>query len=243
MDGSMVTTTVEARRDMAACLRWLAREGMHEGIANHVSLAVGGSRFLMNPWGIHWSRMRASDMLELDAEEEPTGLGDAVDPTAWAIHGALHRRVPHATCVMHLHPHYATALSVLEDPTLPPVDQTTMRFWNRVAVDTGFDGMGLGDEAERLATTIGDKPMLMMAQHGVMAVGPSLAQCFDDLYHFERGARTYLTALATGRALRPASAEVAEKTARQWEAYEGGPEKHLAAVRAVLDAEGSDYAD
>ena len=181
-------------------------------------------------------------MLVLDMHEEPTGLGDRVDPTAWAIHGALHRKVPHAACVMHLHPRYSTALSALADPTLPPIDQTTMRFWNRVAVDDGFDGMGLGDEAERLAGTLGNRSFLMMAQHGVMAVGPSVAQCLDDLYHFERGAETYMLALSTGWPLNVAAPEVAEKTARQWEGYEGGPEKHLAAIRDVLDAEAPDYA-
>ena len=242
MDGARITDETEARRDLAASLRWFARLGMNEGIANHFSLMLDDRRFLMNPWGVHWSRMRASDMLLLDMHEAPTGLGDRVDPTAWAIHGALHRRVPHAACVMHLHPRHATALSALADPTLPPIDQTTMRFWNRVAVDDGFDGMGLGDEAERLAGTLGNRSFLMMAQHGVMAVGPSVAQCLDDLYHFERGAETYMLALATGRPLAVASAEVAEKTARQWEGYEGAAEKHLAAIRDVLDAEAPDYA-
>lgn len=234
---------IEERRDLAASLRWTAREQMNEGIANHYSLAVSddGARFLINPFGRHWSKMRAGDLVELDANEEPTALGDTIDPTAWAIHGALHRRVPHARCIMHLHSAYATALSCLKDPTLPPVDQNSMRFFNRVAVDDGFDGMGLGDEAERIARCLGNRSVMMMGQHGVLVAGRSVAEAYDVIYTFEQAARTYMLALQTGRPLNIASDTVAEKTARQWEEFEAGPRKHLAAIRAVLDDDEPEY--
>ncbi|MEL7347345.1 MAG: class II aldolase/adducin family protein, partial [Pseudomonadota bacterium] len=157
------------------------------------------------------------------------------------IHGALHRNVPQARCVMHLHSKYATALAVLEDPSLPPIDQSSMRFFNRIAVDMGFDGMGLDEEAERMSRTLGNRSVLMMAQHGVLVAGPTVGWCFDMIYYFEKAAETYLTALSTGRSLNIASDAVAEKTARQWEAYPGIGEKHLSAIRAVLDAEEPAY--
>ncbi|MEM6669052.1 MAG: class II aldolase and adducin N-terminal domain-containing protein [Pseudomonadota bacterium] len=237
-------THIEHRRDMAAAFRWTARLDMHEGIANHYSLAVSddGAQFLMNPYGRHWSKMRASDLVELDANREPTDLGDRVDPTAWAIHGAIHRKVPHARCVMHLHSKYATALSCLKDPTLPPIDQTTMRFFNRVAIDFGFDGMGLDDEAERLATILGNRSVMMMGQHGVLVVAPTVAQAFDEIYYFEKAAQNYIVALSTGRELNIASDDVAEKTARQWADYPSAGQKHLAAIRDLLDEEEPEYA-
>jgi ribulose-5-phosphate 4-epimerase/fuculose-1-phosphate aldolase len=233
---------LEARRDLAAALRFTARLGMHEGIANHYSLAVSddGRRFLMNPYGRHWSMMRASDLVELDADAT-VEVGDHVDPTAMAIHGALHRHVPQARCVMHLHSKYATVLACLKDPVMPPIDQNSMRFYNRVAIDDGYDGMGLGDEAERIARQIGNHAILLMGQHGILVAGPSVAQCFDDIYYFERAAETYITALSTGRALNIASHDVAEKTARQWAEYPAFAQKHLAAIRAILDAEEPDY--
>jgi ribulose-5-phosphate 4-epimerase/fuculose-1-phosphate aldolase len=237
---------IEARRDLAAALRWTARLGMHEGIANHFSLAVSddGARFLMNPYGVHWSKMRASDLVELDANaDEPDELGEAVDPTAWAIHGAMHRAVPHARCIMHIHSRYATALACLKDPELPPIDQNTMRFYNRVAFDDGYDGMGLGEEAERLTTRLGNKSVMLMGQHGLMTAGPTVAHAFDDLYYFEKSAETYLTALSSGRELNVASHEVAEKTAQQWADYPNAATKHLAAIRAVLDDEEPAYRD
>lgn len=235
---------LEERRDLAAALRYTARLGMHESIANHYSLAVSddGQRFLMNPYGRHWSMMRASDLLELDAGAD-VETGDHVDPTAFAIHGALHRNVPHARCVMHLHSKYATALACLKNPVMPPIDQNTMRFYKRVAIDDGFDGMGLGQEAERLGTRLGNYSVMLMGQHGILVVGPSVAQCFDDIYYFERAAETYITALSSGLPLNIASDEVAEKTARQWAEYPGFAVKHLAAIRAILDAKEPEYRD
>lgn len=233
----------EARADLAAAFRWTARLDWHDGIANHFSLAVGdGDQFLLNPYGIHWSMLKASDLLLLDANELPDDLGGAVEPTAWGIHGALHRRLPQARCVMHLHSRFATALSALADPTLPPVDQTTMRYFNRVAIDTGYDGLGVGDEGERLAGCIGNHRVLMMGQHGVLTVGETVGQCFDLLYSFEKGAETYMRALSTGRPLAIASEAVAEKTAQQWEMETHFGDIHLTAIRSVLDREGQDYA-
>ena len=231
----------EIRADMAASFRWCARLGLNEGIANHFSVAVNedGTRFLVNPEGKYWSHLSASDMVEVDANDMDAAEG--VDRTALAIHGALHRRLPRARVVMHLHSRYATVLSTLKDPTLPPIDQTSMRFFNRVAVDSGFDGMGLGDEAERLATCLGNHNILMMGQHGVLVVGESVGQCFDDIFYFERAAETYVLALQTGQALNLASADVAEKTAQQWDDYEDGGEMHLRAIRDVLDGEEPGY--
>ena len=233
----------EARRDLAAIFRWTARENMHEGVANHFSYAISddGQRFLMNPFGKHFSKMRASDLIEIDAAQYPAELRGRIDPTAWAIHSAMHRNNPQARCIVHLHTHYATALSALKSPTLPAIDQTSCRFHNRVAVDLGFGGMGLGDEAERLSTLLGNKMMMMMGNHGFLTVGPTPALAFDLAYHFERGCRTYITALSTGRALSVLGDDVAEKTARQWESYDDANEQHLAAIRAVLDEEEPDY--
>ncbi|MBT4519575.1 MAG: hypothetical protein HOC23_06185 [Halieaceae bacterium] len=233
----------EERRQLAAALRWTARLNMHEGIANHFSLSVSddGSQFLINPYGRHWSKMKASDLLELDAHMTPEGVNDVVDPTAWAIHGALHRLVPHARCIMHVHSKYVTALACLKSPLMPPIDQNTMRFFNRVAVDTGFDGMGLGREAERLAGTLGEHRVLIMGNHGVLVVAETVAGAFDDLYYFERAAETYITALQSGLELNVVSDKVAEKTARQWENYPNAAQKHLSAICAVLEEEEPEY--
>lgn len=237
-------THAQARAELACAFRWTARLGMHEAIANHFSLAVSedGRRFLINPYGRHFSRVRASDLLLLDADD-PSSLDrpDAPDITAWALHGALHRRHPSARCILHVHSKYATALACLADSRLPPIEQNSMRFFERVAIDEGFDGMGLGDEAERVSRQLGDKPILLMGNHGVLVAAPSVAQAFDDLYYFERACELYLTALSSGRPLRIASDEVARKTARQWLDYPDFAVRHFTALQEILDQEEPDY--
>ena len=231
------------RVDLAAAFRWTARLGMHEGIANHYSLAVSddGARFLINPYGRHFSKMRASDLLLLDATDPKTAELPGIDPTAWAIHGAVHRQVPRARCVLHLHSRYALALACLKDCSMPPIDQNTMRFYGRLAVDEHFDGMGLGDEAERLPQCLGDKNVLIMGNHGVMVVGETVAGAFDELYYFEKAAETLITALSSGRELRIASPEIAAKTAQQWLEYPQFADRHFAAIKDILDEECPDY--
>ncbi len=235
----------EQRCDLAAAFRWTARLNWHEGIANHFSLAVSddGSRFLVNPYGQHFSRMRASDLMELDANNPEHGDLPNVDPTAWCIHGAIHRKLPHARCILHVHSKYATVLATLKDSAIPPIDQNTMRYFNRIAIDDGFDGMGLGDEAERLAGAMGNHSTLIMGNHGVLVVGENVARAFDNLYYLERAAETLITAYSTGRPLRIAPDDVAEKTARQWEDFSHFGDHHFAALRDILDQEEPDYRD
>jgi len=237
----------EDRVNLAAVFRMAARLDMHESVANHFSYAVSedGNQFLVNPIGRHFSNIRASELLLLDANDDSTmNKPNAPDPTAWAIHGAMHRNVPQARCILHLHPKYATVLASIEDQGLPPIDQNTMRYFNRVSLDTGFDGMGLGDEAERLTSTMGDNRVLIMGNHGLMVIGNTIARAFDELYYFERACSTYITALMTGKPLRIVSDEIAEKTAQQWDHFVDNTrytEAHLREVREILDREEPDY--
>lgn len=234
---------LECRRDMAAIFRWVARENLHEGIANHFSCALSedGQIFLMNPYGIHFSKITASDLLVMDTANPPDVSDSRVDITAWGIHGAMHRANPQARVLVHLHPHYATALLSLKDPSLPAIDQTTARFHNRLSWDLGFDGMGIGEEGERLSRLLGNRRILMMGQHGILTAAETPSLAFDLAYHLERGCRTYMTALATGREIAVMSDDVAEKTAQQWEDYDSAAESHLKAIRRILDEEEPDY--
>ena len=235
----------QQREELTAAFRWFARLNWHEAHANHFSVTVNdsGSRFLINPGGRHFSSVRASELVLVDADKPTTEDTNAtLDPTAWYIHSAVHRFNPRARCVMHLHSPGALALSCLEDKTLPPIDNNTARFFKRVAVDDSFDGMGLsGEEGDRLAECIGAHSVLLMGNHGVLVVGESIAQAFDDLYYFERACQTYISVLSTGRSASVMSDEIAEKTARQWEDYSGFAESHLREVLEILDREEPDY--
>ncbi len=236
------------RVDLAAAFRWTARLDMHEGVANHFSLAVNedGTSFLMNPNLAHFNRIRASDLLLINANDLATmERADAPDPTAWGLHGALHRLCPHARCALHVHPTYATVLACLADSTLPPIDQSTTMFFNRVAIDDAYDGLAFEAEAERCCATLSDpsKKVLVMGNHGIMVIGADVAETFNRLYYFERACKTYIKALSTQRPLRVLAPEIAEKTAREIETYPAIAGRHLAELKAILDQEGSDYAN
>jgi ribulose-5-phosphate 4-epimerase/fuculose-1-phosphate aldolase len=234
------------RADMAAAFRWTVRLNLHEAVANHFSLAINpaGTRFLINPNGRHFSRITASSLVEIDADDPATmDRPDAPDPTAWGLHGAIHRALPHARCLMHVHSIHATVLASLADSRLPAIDQNTAMFHNRLAVDDHYGGMAFEAEGARCATLLEDPRIttLVMGNHGVLVLGRTVAETFNRLYYFERAAETYIRALQTGRPLRLLPDEVAEKTAREWETYPGFAEAHLAELRAILDTEDPGY--
>lgn len=235
------------RVDLAAAFRWTERLNMHEGVANHFSMAVNddGTQFLMNPNQAHFSRIKASDLLLIDANDPRTLEGpDAPDPTAWGLHGGVHRGCPHARCVMHVHSIFATVLASLADSRLPPIDQNCATFFNRYVIDDGYGGLAFEDEGARCATLLSDpkKKVMIMGNHGVMIIGQTVAETFNRLYYFERAAETYIRALQTGQPLRVLSDEIAEKTAQELESYPEQDVRHLAELKAILDSEGSDYA-
>ncbi|KRW58498.1 class II aldolase and adducin N-terminal domain-containing protein [Pseudomonas sp. TTU2014-080ASC] len=233
----------QARVELACAFRWAARLDMHESIANHFSYALNesGRQFLINPGGRHFSRIRASDLLLIDLDAPDASTSSATDPTAMALHSALHRNHKHARCLLHTHSRYATALACLQDPTLPPIEQNAMRFFERVAVDDGFDGMGLGDEAERVGRLLGNKPILLMGNHGVLVAAESIGQAFDDLYYFERACELYFIARSSGLPLRVVSDEIARKTRQQWLEYPNFAQQHFTALLQILDEEEPDY--
>tara|TARA_X000001036_G_scaffold375672_1_gene364631 strand:- start:1139 stop:1867 length:729 start_codon:yes stop_codon:yes gene_type:complete len=237
---------LEILKDLAAAFRWTAKLNMHEAIANHFSVCAPNSNedFYVNGTGMHFSSIKASDLFLVEQSKinELKDKPELVDPTALHIHGSIHKKVPHAKCILHVHSKYATALAALEDPTLPPIDQNTMRFFNRVGVYRDFGGMGFEEESEKMASKIGNKKVLLMSNHGVLTTGQTVAEAFDELYYFERACETYITALSTQKKLKIVSDEVAEKTAQEWENFStDAKDLHLKAIRSILDKEDPSY--
>jgi len=246
-EATFSTDEAQIRVDLAAAIRLSCRYDWHEGVANHFSAAVSadGRRFLVNPRWVHWSRVRASDLLLCDADDPSTmDRPDAPDPSAWSIHSALHRNLPQARVALHIHPPHATALAGLKDPTIKPIDQVTARFFRRMAYDLNFGGIATaGEEGERIARAIGNHRSVMMGNHGVTTLGATVAEAWDALYHLERAARTLVLAYSTGQPLAVMPDDLAEETAAEWETYRDAEFAHFAEMKRILDREEPDYKD
>ena len=240
-------TEAQLRIDLAAMFRLAVLNDWHEGVANHFSAAVSadGKRFLINPRWVHFSRIRASDLILCDADDHSTmEREDAPDPSAWSIHSALHRALPQARVALHLHPPYLTALASLKDPRILPIDQTTARWHNRLAYDLSYGGIAHdADEGARIATTVGNHRAVLMGNHGVTTLGASVAEAFDAMYRLERAARTMVLAYSTGQERAVMSDDLAEHTAEGWDTYKDAEIAHFEEMKRVLDRDQPDYRD
>jgi ribulose-5-phosphate 4-epimerase/fuculose-1-phosphate aldolase len=220
----------QLRIDMAAAFQLTVAFGWHESVGNHFSAAVSsdGKSFVMNPKWVHFSDVTPDNLLLLNADDPDTMTRpDAPDASAWCIHGSVHRMLPKARVLLHLHPPYATALAGLKDPRMYPIDQNTARFYH-MAIDDQFGGMA-DDEAEgiRIAEAFGDASVLLLRNHGVAVTANTVAEAFELMYFFERAAKTLMLAYASGQPLDIMSDAIAESTARSWDDYAGASFKHF----------------
>jgi ribulose-5-phosphate 4-epimerase/fuculose-1-phosphate aldolase len=246
--GSGDAAVREARAGLACALRWASRFGLSEGVCNHFSLAVAGAeeRYLINPHGVHWSEMRASDLLLVDGAGTVLEGKHPLEATAFYIHSRVHRARADARCVLHTHMPYATVLTSLEGGRLEPVTQNALRFVGIVAYDEdegGYRGLALDEtEGDRMAKALTDKRVLFLANHGVIVVGPDLATAFDDLYYLERAAQVQVMATMTGGRLKRVGDNLARDTFVQMDKLRSHyAQMHFGALRRVLDREAPDY--
>jgi ribulose-5-phosphate 4-epimerase/fuculose-1-phosphate aldolase len=247
---SVSLSHAQARVDLAACYRLADHFGLNEGIDNHMTMLVPGhgDRFLLAPFGLHWSEVRASDFIVVDFSGQIVSGRGPIEDTALYIHLPVHRSSPKARCVLHTHMPYATALSMLENPRLEMAVQSALGFHEDVAYDLEYNGLAFDEtEGERLARALGDKSVLLMGNHGALVVGESVPQAFERLYFFERACQAQVLALSTGRALRLVPEKVVRTTAAQFQSggQVGGRDRadlHFEALKRMLDRNHADYA-
>ena len=228
----------QARIDLAACFRMAARLGLEEGICNHFSALVPGrdDLFLVNPYGLAFGEITASSLLVCDFEGNVIDGDGRPEATAFYIHARLHQRLPRARAAFHTHMPNATALSMVEGQPLAWAGQTALKFYGRTAVDDAYNGLALDTaEGDRIASTMGDADVVFLRNHGVMVVGPTIAEAWDDLYYLERAAEVQVKALSTGRKLCPVPPEIARLTYEQMRAGDADSARlHLESVKRQL---------
>ena len=227
----------QARIDLTAALRCAVRLGLHEGVCNHFSLCVPGQpgRFLINPQGLHWSEVTPADLLVVDAEGRLVEGRHAVEPTAFFIHGRIHRGND-KTCILHTHMPHATALTLLENGRLEWANQNALRFHGRIAYDDKYNGVALSAaEGDRMCAALGEADVLFLACHGVIVCGPSVAYAFDDLYYLERSCMVQVIAQSSGRRLRSIPDALAQRVAQEIGGERQQSVLHFAALKRLLD--------
>jgi ribulose-5-phosphate 4-epimerase/fuculose-1-phosphate aldolase len=238
------------RVDLAAAYRLIHRLGLDDSIYTHISARLPGPehRFLINPYGLRFEEVKAGNLVTVDLEgrvvDDPCGLG--INPAGFTIHSAVHAAREDALCVLHTHTVAGVAVSCQEEGLLP-LNQWSMQFHGRLAYHD-YEGIALDlDERERLVADLGDKPVMVLRNHGMLTCGRSVAEAFKLMHNIERSCRAQLALQAAGAPLIRPSSAVATKTAGQYASFydkmETGkvPDTEWAAFKRMLERSDPDY--
>jgi ribulose-5-phosphate 4-epimerase/fuculose-1-phosphate aldolase len=190
-----------ARVQLAAAYRIFDHMGWTELIYNHISLRVPGpdDHFLINPFGLHHSEVRASNLVKVDLQGNI--IGDSawpINPAGFTFHGRIHARVPDAHCVMHVHTTATMAVCCLDDG-LSFTNFYAAQLFGKVAYHE-FEGITVhADEGDRILASAAGNPVLLLRNHGPVAIGHTLAQTFSLMWLLTRACEVQLATLSMGR--------------------------------------------
>jgi len=229
LKGQVSDAEWQARVDLAAVYRLVALYGWDDAIFTHVSLRVPGPghHFLINPYGLHFEEITASSLVKIDLEgnivmETPY----RINPAGFTIHSAIHAAREDAHCVLHLHTDAGVGVSAQAEGLLPISQNALIAIPNLAYHD--YEGIALNlEERERLVADLGDKVVMLLRNHGTLAVGATAAEAWNSMYFLERACAQQVAALSAGREnimIAPESAHlvVAGQAVRAGQAYVAG---------------------
>ena len=241
-------TERDVRVDLAAAYRLAAARGWDDTVYTHISAAVPGEHgaYLINPFGARFDEITASGLVKVDTTGRVVdGSNRRVNPSGFAIHGAIHAARPDVGCVVHLHTTAGVALSMLPHGLLA-TSQWAMRFHGRLGRHR-YEGLALGlDEQARLIANLGDHDGLILENHGPLTVGRTVAEAWMLMYLLDRAAQAQLAAMsAAGGSLLTVSDDIAALTVRQWigDGSERDGDVEWPALRRALDRVDRSYRD
>jgi ribulose-5-phosphate 4-epimerase/fuculose-1-phosphate aldolase len=201
-----------ARVELAAAYRIFDRLGWTELIYNHISLRVPGpeAHFLINPFGLHYSEVCASNLVKVDLDGKVVGHSDwPINPAGFTFHGAIHAALPEAHCVMHLHTTAAQAVCCLRDG-LAFSNFYAAQLYGKLAYHD-FEGITVHlEEGQRILESAGGKPVLLLRNHGPVTIGANVAQAFSLMWLVQRACEVQLATQSMGEAV-PIPTPVLEK--------------------------------
>ncbi len=212
----------QARVDLAALYRLVALHGWDDMIFTHLSARVPGTEqhFLINPYGMFFEEITASSLVKVDRDGNIVMDGGfGINPAGFTIHSAIHMARPDAHFVMHLHSDQGVAVAAQAEGLLPLTQYALVVLPSLAYHD--YEGIALNlDERQRLVRDLGERNLMLLRNHGTLAVGATAAEAWLGLFSLERACRQQVMALTAGRAgvlLAPeaAEAEVRAQTAGQ----------------------------
>lgn len=201
LKGKVSAEEWQARVDLAALYRLVALHGWDDAIYTHISARLPGPehQFLINPYGMYFGEITASSLVKIDLDgnilqETPY----FINPAGFTIHSAIHAAREDAHYVMHLHTDQGVAVSAQKEGLLP-LSQHALIVRTMLAYHD-YEGIALNlDERERLVADIGDKRMMLLRNHGTLAVGETAAECWINMFYLERACKQQVMALSIGR--------------------------------------------
>lgn len=209
------------RCDLAAAYRLVAYFGWDDLIFTHMSVRIPGPEhhFLLNPLNLMFEEVTASSLIKIDLEgNKVMDTPFEVNKAGFVIHGAIHMGREDAQCVMHLHTIHGQAVSAMEEGLLP-VAQTNMLQHGQIAYHD-YEGVALEEgERPRIIADMGDKPILMLRNHGTLTIGSTVGEAFLRMYFLERACEVQVKALSMGRPLTNPAQGVPEKASDQLEGF------------------------
>lgn len=237
----------QVRRDLAACYRLAHHYRMTDLIATHISarLPGPGHRILINPFGMLFNEVTASNLVEVTLEGEVLTPGGQINPAGYLIHSTLHAARPDVMCVMHTHTAAGVAVSAQEHGLLP-ISQQALVVGRRLAYHD-YEGVALVDaERETLARDMADKSVLILRNHGLLTAGRTIGEAFWLMMTTQRACEIQVAALAGGTPLRMISQAVQDLVHEQVSTmFDGAPGGSLDWVALMREVEriAPDYAD
>ena len=226
---SMTDTEWRLRQELAACYRLLAHFRMTDLIYTHCTVRVPGPqhRYLINPYGLMWDEITASNLVLLEPDGTPVGSSKPyINLAGFVIHGAIHASRADAQCVVHTHTRAGCAVAAQRDGLLP-VNQISLEFYGRVAYHD-YEGISYDlDEQQRLVRDFGDQPVMVLRNHGLITVGSTVAQAFLRMYYLEKACEIQVAALGMGQPLSLPADEICRRAERQFNAPAAATTAHL----------------
>jgi len=214
----------QLRVDLAAAYRLVALYGWSDLVFTHISARIPGPEhaFLINPYGLMFDEITASSLVKVD--QDCNKLSDSpffVNPAGFTIHSAVHAVREDAGCVLHTHTRTGVAVSAQQDGVLPISQQSTFVLASLACHD--YEGVAFREEEKpRLQADLGDKNFLMLRNHGLLTVGPTIADAFLGMYIFESTCQIQVAAQAGGGALTHVQPEILQGVAHAMQVQTGG---------------------